>query len=395
MTATADVIIIGGGVTGLQTAIQLRQLGVERVVLLERHFIGAGQSHRAAGILRCLVRDSTVAGALAESLEFFKTFHDRFDEQIEVHAAGYLLLAEPKQSVAIDEAIAAAAQVGCEAHRLNRQEAQQLQPGLRDEDQTLYVYEPEAIHIDPMSAIQALRRVAHRLDVSLVEGCEVHQILTEGDSVAGVETSQGKIVSPQVLVATSVWGKSQLAGLGIEVPVYPHRAEMCFFQVPSQDDFRLMRIVSDARSVLYLRPEGDQQIFVGWREGDRIQTMEDTVAQDPDNYKQTTEYETVTEIHRRLALTLPPMAAGFVHRTYACVYDITPDEMPILDRADSMEGLYFALGFSGGGFSLSPWVGRGMAKLIAERQVPPQISRFNLKRFAEGRTFDWSNVETR
>ena len=57
------MIIIGGGVTGLQTAIQLRQLGVERVVLLERHFIGAGQSHRAAGILRCLVRDSTVAGA--------------------------------------------------------------------------------------------------------------------------------------------------------------------------------------------------------------------------------------------------------------------------------------------------------------------------------------------
>jgi sarcosine oxidase subunit beta len=88
------------------------------------------------------------------------------------------------------------------------------------------------------------------------------------------------------------------------------------------------------------------------------------------------------------------MSDGFVHRTYACVYDVTPDEMPILDRAVSVGGLYFALGFSGGGFSLSPWVGRAMAEFIFEQKTPPQIERFDLNRFAEGRTFNWSNVDT-
>jgi len=135
-------------------------------------------------------------------------------------------------------------------------------------------------------------------------------------------------------------------------------------------------------------------MFVGWREGDRFHSVDDLVAQDPDNYKQTAEFETVTDMHRRLAVTLPPMADGFVHRTYACVYDMTPDEMPILDRAAPVRGLYFALGFSGGGFGLSPWVGRAMAEYIVHQQAPKRIERFDLNRFAEGRSFDWSNVET-
>ena len=39
MKRTADIIIIGGGVTGLLTAIHLRQLDVGDVLLLERHFV--------------------------------------------------------------------------------------------------------------------------------------------------------------------------------------------------------------------------------------------------------------------------------------------------------------------------------------------------------------------
>lgn len=156
MKRTADVIIIGGGVTGLLTAIHLRQLGVSDVLLLERHYVGSGQSHRAAGILRAFVRDATVAGALAESIEFFKTFGDRFDDRILVHPAGYLLLSEPEQSARIHETIAAAAQAGCAARQIDGGEAQQLHPGLREEVQTLYVYEPGAIHLDPMPAVQAI-----------------------------------------------------------------------------------------------------------------------------------------------------------------------------------------------------------------------------------------------
>jgi len=393
MSHTSDVIIVGGGVTGLSTAIHLKQLGVDRVTLLERHHVGSGQSHRAAGIVRALVRHPMVSLALAESIAFVKGFEERFGDRIPHHSSGYLLLTGPEQADAVADSIAAAAQAGCEARQIDAAEAQQLQPGLREEDATLYVYEPGAIHLDPMPAVQAMARVAKRLGVKIVEGCEVGDIFTQDSRVTGVDSAQGRFEAPSVLIATAVWGAAQLARLDIDVPVYPHRAEMAFFHVPSTNEFRLSRILSDARSMLYLRPEGDRQMFVGWREGDRVQGVDSTVSEDPDDYKQTSNFDTLADMQRRLAITLPPMNNGFVHRTYACVYDYTPDGMPILDRSEACEGLYFALGFSGGGFSISPWVGRSMAQLIVEQKTPEHLEIFALNRFAEGRPIRWANVD--
>ena len=67
--------------------------------------------------------------------------------------------------------------------------------------------------------------------------------------------------------------------------------------------------------MLYLRPVGSRQMFVGWRECDRLHGVQDMVAEDPDDYNQTAHFESLVDMHRRLAITLPPMADGFVHPT--------------------------------------------------------------------------------
>ena len=85
------------------------------------------------------------------------------------------------------------------------------------------------------------------------------------------------------------------------------------------------------------------------------------------------------------------MQQGFVHRTYACVYDYTPDGMPILD-ASGPRGLFYALGFSGGGFSTALCVGGAMAQYIATSVKPPEIEWLRHARFAEGDLIDWGNV---
>ena len=51
---TADAIIIGGGVTGVSIAFHLAGLGLRRVLLLERAFLGAGGTGRSVGIIRQL-----------------------------------------------------------------------------------------------------------------------------------------------------------------------------------------------------------------------------------------------------------------------------------------------------------------------------------------------------
>ena len=90
---TADVVIIGGGVNGLATAIELKELGVDKVVLLERHLIGAGQSGRAAGVLRALVPHTRVAGWQVQSQQFLLAFPERYGFPVPIYKPGYLLVA--------------------------------------------------------------------------------------------------------------------------------------------------------------------------------------------------------------------------------------------------------------------------------------------------------------
>jgi len=387
-----DVVIAGGGVSGLSIAIHLRMLGAGQVTVLERYHAGAGQSGRAAGILRALVNNSPVASILLESIRFFESFEDRFGQAIPCHRPGYLLVSRSPAAGAMDRTIASAGAAGCSASRISGDEAAELQPGLRCGADDIYAYEPGAIHLDPMMATQVLARVARGLGVRIEEGCQVESILVENGRAAGLGTAKEQFRAGKTVLATSVLGAGQLRELGVEVPVFPHRAEIAFFSVLPQSPFRLRRILSDATTLLYMRPEGSEQMFVGWRESDRIASPEDFAAVDPENYRQTSNYATLADMQARLTATLPFMDDGFVHRTYACVYDYTPDGMPVLDQAASVPGLYFALGYSGGGFSLSPWVGSAMARYLCEDVKTAELEMLRLARFSEGAAVSWSNA---
>ena len=76
MAATADAIIIGGGVMGLCTALRLSEQGVRRVVLLEKRRIGAGSSGKSGAILRQHYSHETTIRMSRESLQFYASFQD-------------------------------------------------------------------------------------------------------------------------------------------------------------------------------------------------------------------------------------------------------------------------------------------------------------------------------
>ena len=136
----ADVIIVGGGIIGISTALNLKLQGVDRVAVLERHHIGAGQSGRAAGVVRAVVRDPMVSGWLLEAIQFFSNFTAEYGECLDVHEAGFLLLSRPREEAQVEAAITAMEQAGGAANRIDARQAQILQPGLRaDRAQGVFV----------------------------------------------------------------------------------------------------------------------------------------------------------------------------------------------------------------------------------------------------------------
>src|SRR5262245_12243908 len=73
-TKTADAIIIGGGVTGVSIAFHLALLGVRRIVVLERKFLGAGGTGRSVGIVRQLYPTPETTQMVRTSLSVFQHF---------------------------------------------------------------------------------------------------------------------------------------------------------------------------------------------------------------------------------------------------------------------------------------------------------------------------------
>ena len=71
MTSTADVIIIGGGVTGVSVAFHLAGAGVRRVVVLERRFLASGGTGRSVGIVRQLYPTAETSAMVRRSLTVF------------------------------------------------------------------------------------------------------------------------------------------------------------------------------------------------------------------------------------------------------------------------------------------------------------------------------------
>jgi glycine/D-amino acid oxidase-like deaminating enzyme len=96
----------------------------------------------------------------------------------------------------------------------------------------------------------------------------------------------------------------------------------------------------------------------------------------------------IDAVRRRLSTRIPALADAPYARGHAGIYDVTPDQRPVLDEIPGISGLYVAAGFSGTGFKTAPAVGAAMAELIttgattiADPSVIVSAAKIYAKRF--------------
>jgi sarcosine oxidase subunit beta len=93
----------------------------------------------------------------------------------------------------------------------------------------------------------------------------------------------------------------------------------------------------------------------------------------------------VDDWRARLAHRYPRAAGAPVVRTWAGLYDMTPDAHPIIGWVG--DGVYAACGFSGHGFMQSPAVGRAVAEELVDGKSELDLAPYRLDRFGEGAVF--------
>src|SRR5262245_3416552 len=112
MTETADVVIVGGGVTGASIAYHLVHRGVRRVTVVERRFFASGATGRSSACIRQHYTTPQTCRMVLQSLRFFETFAERTGgRSASFVRVGYLLgvddrLREPmERSVALQRSV--------------------------------------------------------------------------------------------------------------------------------------------------------------------------------------------------------------------------------------------------------------------------------------------------
>jgi sarcosine oxidase, subunit beta len=378
MTETADVIVVGAGVQGASLAFHLARRGAS-VLILERASVAAGATGRSSGFVRMhydLESESRLAWA---SFPYFRDWQDLVGAgDCGFVRTGFMHVMPEALADSLRANVATQQGIGITTRVVEPAEIARLVPGVVTDDIAVGAYEPDSGYADPSGTAAGFLAAARGHGARFVQGCEVHTVELDGESVVGVDTDRGRFGAPIVVDVGGAWAARLAATVGVEVPVEPWRHHTAFFGLPTgrRPDFP---IVIDEVNEAYFRPEGHDMMLVGLEAGNEVGGSPDRPLSSPSPAM-------LEEMVRRVCARVPWMADGTFRTAHGGQDGITTaDQRPILGRAGP-DGFYLACGFSGTGFKTAPAIGACLAELILDGVATTvDISAYSLERFAEGR----------
>ncbi|MDQ7793138.1 MAG: FAD-binding oxidoreductase [bacterium] len=380
MTATADVIIIGGGVMGSSAACNLLSDGLDgRLVVFERDPVHERSSTglSAGGIRQQFgYRDNVLFSRY--SVGFFERFGelmavDGEAPEIDFRQKGYLILAGEDGLAALRRRYELQRSLGVEVSLLTPEEAQARVPHLSLEGIAAAAFCPRDGYLDPYAVMAGYEKKARSLGADYRAEAVVG-VTRERGRVAGVVTAGGEqMLAPIVVNAAGPWAGEVGTMAGVEVPVVPVRRHVFTCKIPAELDYELPMVVD---------PSG---VFVRTETGGRILTGR----ADPEepagfNFAPDRSYF-LDVIWPALAGRLPLLDRVGLERFWAGLYEVTPDHNAIIGEHPDLPGFYLIGGFSGHGMMQAPAAGRALADLILKgRYEAVDATPYCLERFARG-----------
>jgi sarcosine oxidase subunit beta len=379
--ATADIVIIGGGVMGTSAAYHLALRGFKNIVLLESEdFFGAGATGRCAGGVRYQFATPINVRLSIESLRMLEHFKEELGQEINFRKCGYLfVLTDARQVETFQHNVEMQRGLGVNTQWLSGDEVRRRVPLMSFDDALAGTFNPDDGLVDPNGVVSGYVAAAQRLGASLLTGTPATGIRVQGGRVQAVETPAGAIATPLVLDAAGPWAGQVGSWAGLDLPITPIRRQwFTTTGIPElPPDFPF--VIDFGRS-LYFHREGEG-LLIGMSNQDEVPGYNQSVDED---------FEMV---NAEAAIARMPLLERAGRASHAAgLYEVTPDAHPILGHT-SVEGLLLVGGFSGHGFMHGPVAGRLMSELILDGEFRTvDASTLDLARFSEHRLVQEYNV---
>ena len=366
---TTEVAIVGGGIIGCALAFELAKAGMQADVF-EQERVGGQARIAAAGILGSGVEDDdrdSFANLAVRSAQLYPAFAAELEAATGLDAtytqSGALTVVFGKtQALFLEHQAEVLAARGRRVEWLDAEAVHRTEPlvaakalgGLLFHDDA-HVYAPQLMH--------ALALAAVARGVTLHEHTPVHDFLTAGERVTGLQTVAGPVHADHVVIAAGAWSRLLGDRLGLTLPLKPTRGQVMVLETY---DRPLRRVVFGAGG--YLAPKQDGRIVVGATEEDAGFARENTAGG-------------VASLIKILQRVAPSLADARVSHFSAGLRPTPPDRLPLLGPVAGRPGLWVAAGHHRNGILLAPITARLMRNAICDGDLAP-LEPYSPQRFA-------------
>lgn len=417
-----DVVVVGGGVAGISTAIYLADFGVKALVC-EKGIVGAEQSSRAFGWICSLGTDPLKLELSAHSKRLWAEFASILgDRALGYEACGLLHLCESDSDIFAEERWMELARpyLGDVTKLLSSTEVMSQLPGVSK------VYRGGAFlatdaRVEPTLAMASLAKLAIKKGVQIVESCAVRGVETSAGHVSHVVTERGCIACDSVVVSGGAWSRLFCGNAGVFLPQLKIHSSLMRLSpsaagpVPcvAGQGYAFRR---DPYGGYVLGPDhGHRALFTP----DSIRLFADFLPALKSQWrilkiKIGREFIDEFKIPRRWALdkkspfelarvlevepdaklnletfsnmsnVFPRFKNARVEEQWAGIIDATPDSVPVVSHVDGFPGLYINTGFSAYGLTMGPAAGHLIAEMVCGRSLTVDPKPYRLSRFSDG-----------
>ena len=368
MTVKRDVVIIGGGVNGLATAYNLARRGAKNIVVLEKGYIGSGDTGRCgAGIRQQWGLEENIVLA-RESLRIYERLSGELGFNIFFRQGGYLvLILDEQERDVVSRTIPLQNKLGVPTRLLSVPEIVDLVPGINTSGLLGAAFCPTDGMAYPYAVLWGYAEAARRLGAEIKVHTPVTGVKRLSDGTYEVATGKDIYNAPVIVNVAGARSKDIGAMIGIEIPTKPVRHEIAVTE--SLKPFLGPMIISPKKGFYF-----SQSL-----RGEIVGGVGDPG--EPSSYNTRSSPDFLFRYASALRETLPSLGKARIIRQWAGQYDMSPDHRPILGAVDGHKGYYHACGFSGHGFMLSPVVAKLLAELITTGKTSIPIDALNLARF--------------
>ena len=373
----SDIVIVGGGITGLAMAYNLANKG-ENVIVVEKSYCGSGSTFRCASGIRQQFGDEANIKMMKRSIDIWKNLSEQLEYDIDFIQDGYLfLLYDEKEISDYKKYVSLQNQHGVHSKIIDAKEVKDIVPIIDMHDLKAASWNDTDGKANPFKTVMGYKNKLKEMDVEILEYTKVTDIVLEnnkGDKreIKEVITDKGGIKTGIVVNCTNAWARELNSKIGIDLPILPYKHQCMKTEPFKYGQIRPM-VVSFKHGGVYFTQEGNQGGIIGGY-GLKYGPTMDIVPT----------YEFLKGVSSRISQIIPSMKYAAVIRTWAGYYAETPDGNPLVGKIEGVNDYYIAGGFSGHGFMLAPAIAEALLQEIRTGKTSLPLDFYDPGRFSKG-----------